>query len=80
MHATDKPVALMVTDRITGEAIEAYQQLRGKFQQDIDLFLSCNPRARLTSRMDIVDAYLHWNGIIGYTLDIVELVQNSHKP
>jgi hypothetical protein len=80
MHATDKPVALMITDRISGPAIDAYQNLRGKFQQDVDLFLSLNPQVRLTHRIDVVDAYLRWNGLIGFAADVIELVQETHKP
>lgn len=29
---------------------------------------------------ELVDAWLQWNGIIGYTDDIIDLVQATHKP
>ena len=68
-----------VTDLISGEAIEAYQQLRGKFQKDVDDYLRNNLSKRLYTRQDVVNAYLEWNGIIGYTSDVVELVTACMK-
>ena len=68
-----------VTDRISGEAIEAYQNLRGKFQKDVDDYLRNIPSKRLYTRQDVVNAYLEWNGLIGYTHDVVELVTACMK-
>ena len=65
--------------RISGSAIDAYQQLDGDLQQDIDQFLEANPRAELYSREDLVRAWLTWNGIIGYTPVIIRLVQQTFK-
>ena len=68
-----------VTDLISGEAIEAYQNLRGKFQKDVDDYLRNNLNKRLYTRQDVVNAYLEWNGMIGYTYDVVELVTACMK-
>lgn len=68
-----------ITDLISGEAIEAYQQLRGKFQKDVDDYLRNNLSKRLYTRQDVVNAYLEWNGVIGYTSDVVELVTACMK-
>lgn len=68
-----------ITDLISGEAIEAYQNLRGKFQKDVDDYLRNNLSKRLYTRQDVVNAYLEWNGMIGYTLDVVELVTDCMK-
>jgi hypothetical protein len=68
-----------ITDLISGEAIDAYQNLSGKFQKDVDDYLRDNKSKRLYTRQDVVNAYLEWNGIIGYTHDVVELVTNCMK-
>lgn len=65
--------------QITGPAIDAYQQMDGDLQRDIDQFLEANPRQQLYSREDLVRAWLTWNGIIGYTPVIVRLVQQAFK-
>lgn len=70
---------LEVTDRISGAAIEAYQCLTGDQQRDIDAFLEANPKATLYTREDLVNAWLGWNGIIGYTRQIIRLVQLAHE-
>jgi hypothetical protein len=68
-----------VNDRISGSAIEAFQQLDGDLQSHIVLFLVDNPSRQLYSREDVVRAWLFWNGILGYTPEIVRLVQQSFK-
>lgn len=66
-------------ERITGSAIEAFQELRDKFQRDIGFFLEDNPTARLYTRQDVLNAWLQWNGILGFTLDILEITKVVHK-
>lgn len=68
-----------VTDRITGPAIDAYQYLDAGQQKAVDDYLTENPRVELYSIRDVVDAWLTWNGICGYTEQIVSLIQNCNK-
>jgi hypothetical protein len=68
-----------VTDRITGRAIDVYQYLDGRQQADVDAYLEANPRAELYVPRDVVNAWLTWNGIIGYTEQIVSLIHNVNK-
>lgn len=67
-----------VDARITGPAIDAFQQLDGDLQRDVISYLENNP-AELYSKEDVIRAWLHWNGIIGYTPQIVRLVQQVFK-
>lgn len=68
-----------VTDRIAGPAIDAYQNLSGPQQNEIDEFLEENRSQRLHSVEELVDAWLRWHGISGYTHSITELVLAAHK-
>jgi hypothetical protein len=68
-----------INDRISGPAIDAFQALSGDLQRDVIAHLQYNPRAHLYSLEDIVNAWLTWNGIIGYTPKIVRLVQQAYK-
>lgn len=70
---------MSITDRITGPAIDAFQQLNGQQQYAIEEFLSANKGETLYSKRDIVNAWLTWNGIVGYTEDIISLVQATFK-
>ena len=66
-------------DRISGPAIDAYQQLKGAQQTVIDEFLEANPRKTLYAKRDIVNAWLIYTGIQGYTESIIDLVQRTFK-
>lgn len=68
-----------VNDRINGPAIDAFQQLDGGLQFAIGEYLTENPTKELYSKDDIVRAWLEWNGIIGFTSDIIHLVQQTFK-
>ena len=67
----------MAHPKITGEALQAYNRLGPRFQQDIEHYMESNPRAVLLSHVDVVDAWLTWNGIINYTSHIVALVTGA---
>lgn len=43
-------------------------------QRDIKSFLEDNPWVDISSRRDLVTAWLTWNGIIGYEDQIIDLV------
>lgn len=60
-------------------AHKAYNSLTESQQRIIDEFLELNPREQLYGPHDIVNAYLCWNGIMGFTRDIINVVLNSHK-
>ena len=68
-----------VNDRISGPAIDAIQQIDGDLQRHIYQLLEDNPRYELYSKEDVVKAWLMWNGIVGYTPQIVRLVQQVFK-
>ena len=68
-----------VNSRINGPAIEAFQQMDGDLQRDIQSFLEDNTHADCYSKEDLVCAWLTWNGIIGYTPVIVRLVRQVFK-
>lgn len=70
---------MSVTDRISGKAIEAYQELDGYQQTAVDIFLRDNPKVRLYQIDDVVNAFLVQNGIEGLTRQIVSVVRNSYK-
>lgn len=68
-----------INDRISGPAIDAIQQLDGDLQKDVYQLLQDNPRYELYSKEDVVQAWLMWNGIMGYTPKIIRLVQQAFK-
>ena len=67
-----------VMDSISNEAVEAYQNLSGKFKQDIDDYLRNNPYKHLYNRHDVINAYLDWNNILGYTRNLDKLIELAH--
>lgn len=68
-----------VNRRITGPAIDVVQQLDGDLQYDVYQFLQENPAKELYSKEDVVNAWLTWNGIIGFTPRIMRPVQQTFK-
>ena len=67
-----------INSRINGPAIDAIQQIDGDLQQDVFQFLQDNP-GELYSKEDVIRAWLTWNDIIGYTPQIIRLVQQVFK-
>ena len=51
-----------------------------RMQNDIKDFLQDNPWFFICSRKDMVDAYLQWNDIFGYTDQIIDAVVAVMKP
>lgn len=68
-----------INSRINGPAIDAIQQIDGDLQQDVYQFLQDCPTKELYSKEDVIRAWLTWNGIIGYTPQIIRLVQQVFK-
>lgn len=68
-----------VNDRITGPAVDAFQQLDGDLQFTVIEFLQENPTKELYSKEDVLNAWLTWNGIIGFTPQIMRLVRQTFK-
>lgn len=68
-----------VNSRINGPAIDSFQMLDGDLQRDVMAYLEDKPRAELYSKEDVINAWMTWNGIIGYTPKIVRLVQQTYK-
>lgn len=48
-------------------------------QQDIKDFQDANPHPADDTLVNMLDAYLCWNGIIGYTAQILNIVEASLK-
>lgn len=69
---------MILTDRMEPEALAAYERLPYHQQSDVVQFLQNNPRKHLCDAQDIVDAWLVWNGMIGYTSNIVEVVRYAY--
>ena len=65
---------------LSSELAILFATLPLRMQKDIKSFLEDNPRFFICSRMDMVDAYLQWNGIIGYTEQIIDAVVAAMKP
>lgn len=66
-----------VTERMAAAARAAYNNLPVQYQQDVLSFLQSNPSQFLLSPRDVVDAWLMWNGMIGYSDTIVHLVRSA---
>ena len=67
-----------VMSRMTGKAIHAYNRLTTLQQGDVNAFLLENPGRTLCSEREVIEAWLIWNGIIGYDQDIIDLVVNAY--
>lgn len=64
-----------VEDRITGDAETCYNNAPHHIRKDIRDCLEDNPRMRIDSKEEFLDAYLVWNGIIGYTTGIMNVFE-----
>lgn len=67
------------TDRITGPAAKSYLKLSASQQRAIDQYLEANPYSTIHDNRDLVEAWLIWEGIIGFTDDIIAIVQSVYK-
>ena len=59
----------------TVEMLEIIISLPENMQEDIKSFMEENSRECIYTRTDVINAWLTWNGIIGYTDQIISLVQ-----
>ena len=64
--------------RISGQGKAAYHRLSLQDQRRIVEFLEENPNEWILSPKDLVNAYLIWEGIMGYTDAIINLVLKSY--
>ena len=60
-------------------AQRVYDALPDYLKRDIDQFLDDNPRQELYSEADIIEAFLNWNGVIGYSSRITDFFEAVHK-
>lgn len=68
-----------VTERMDTKAKAAFDRLHSGQQKCVLEFLQSNPREFLHSPKDVVNAWLVWNGMIGYTDGIVGLVLRAYN-
>lgn len=61
------------TKRILGPAGVVYDRLPSRMKNDIDDWLEDRPNKVLYDKNDVLDAWLEWNGIIGFDEDFREL-------
>jgi len=61
--------------QILGPAAEVYAKLPARMRVDIDDWLEDRPNKVLYDKNDILDAWLEWNGILGYDQDFRDLFE-----
>ena len=61
--------------RILGPALEVYNKLPPLMKYNIDDWLEDRPNKVLYDKNDVLDAWLEWNGIIGYDQDFRDLFE-----
>jgi hypothetical protein len=73
---TERNETIQAMSKIHGGAMKAFKGLTNLQQGDVIQYLINNPSKVLIVPSDVIDAWLCWNGIIGYTEAIIELVTN----
>lgn len=68
-----------IESRIIGKGMEAFRRLSNSQQRTIVEFLECNRRETIMSPLEVINAYLTWEGIINYTDQITNLVLNAYN-
>ena len=61
--------------RILGPALEVYNKLPNLMKYDIDDWLEDRPNKQLYDKNDVLDAWLEWNGILGYDQEFRDLFE-----
>ena len=61
--------------RILGPALEVYNKLPPLMKYNIDNWLDDRPNKVLYDKNDVLDAWLEWNGILGYGEDFRKLFE-----
>lgn len=69
----------MMSEKMT-VAQELYDRLPMSMQGDIDDFLDYNTSVTIETRRDLIDAWLVWNGIIGYTDTMMAFFESVSAP
>lgn len=61
--------------QIIGQAKEAYDKLPSRMRADIDDWLEDRPHKVLYGKFEVLEAWLEWNGILGYDQDFRDLFE-----
>lgn len=67
-----------ISAQLGSEALEAFERLLPTQQEIVRIFLRENHHCYLHGKRDVVDAYLKWEGIIGYTENLIQLVRRAY--
>lgn len=59
--------------RIIGPAAEVFERLPSRMKTDVEDWLEDRPNKVLYDKNDVLDAWLEWNGIIGFGEDFRQL-------
>jgi hypothetical protein len=59
--------------QIVGQAQEAYDKLPQRMKADIDDWLEDRQHKVLYGKFEVMEAWLEWNGILGYDEDFRQL-------
>lgn len=62
-------------NRIHGEALEHFVELSDAMCNSIAEALEDRPRLELYTKRDVIECWLQWNGIIGFTDQIIDLTK-----
>lgn len=65
----------MSANQIIGQAREVYDKLPSRMRTDIDDWLEDRPRVALYGKFEVLNAWLEWNGILGYDEDFRTLFE-----
>ncbi len=69
------PSTLSTRPQIIGQAREAYEKLPSRMRTDIDDWLEDRPHKVLYGKFEVMEAWLEWNGILGYDQDFRDLFE-----
>ena len=61
--------------QVLGPALEVYNKLPPRLRMDVDDWLEDRPNKQLYDKHEVLDAWLEWNGILGYGEDFRKLFE-----
>lgn len=61
--------------QIIGQAKEVYDKLPLRHRLDVDEYLEDRPHKVLYGKFEVMEAWLEWNGILGYDEDFRTLFE-----
>lgn len=64
---------MSIKSQVLGPAKVVYDKLPVRLRLDVDDWLEDRPNKILYDKNDVLDAWLEWNGILGYGEDFREL-------